>query len=287
MIAKVPEFIVNTIKPSEAGPGSADPEVAADLCGVAAAELSPANSKIGDDHYTALKVLAGNAKSDNGEAVVDAFLSRLGPDARNGTVELDGRIVPSFVTSSGDGYAYAVGPTVVIGYVIPSSTIAIGLDPAATQESAKGAYTRIIAAADGKPISDRFFPGTGTESYPLARGRYTTPGDPGWIYFKTDDFKGAIPMHCGIAPGGTMAGCDLIPVNSAPAGTNQTVVDGSSPAHYIHSDTTTFTRDVDVLTAGHRLENGPALCWMNYQCSVHCEVGEHNFVVNRQYGTLT
>ena len=54
-------------------------------------------------------------------------------------------------------------------------------------------------------------------------------------------------MHCGIAPGGTMAGCDLIPVNSAPAGTNQTIVDGSSPAHYIHSDTTTFNRDVEVL----------------------------------------
>ena len=156
-MAKVPEFIVNTIKPSEAGPGFADTEVAADLCGVAAAN----ESRELEDRRRSLhrpQGSAGNAKSDNGEAVVDAFLSRLGPDARNGTVELDGRIVPSFVTSSGDGYAYAVGPTVVIGYVIPLTTIAIGLDPAATQESAKGAYTRIIAAADGKPISDRILP---------------------------------------------------------------------------------------------------------------------------------
>ncbi len=93
-------------------------------------------------------------------------------------------------------------------------------------------------------------------------------------------------MHCGIAHDGTMAGCDLVPSNSAPAGTNQTVLDGSGPAHYIHSDTTTFTRDVDVLTEGHRLENGPAVCWMGYQGSVHCEIGEHGFTVNRQYGTL-
>ena len=59
------------------------------------------------------------------EAVVDAFLSRLGPDARNGTVELDGRIVPSFVTSSGDGYAYAVGPTVVFALARLRSSSAV------------------------------------------------------------------------------------------------------------------------------------------------------------------
>ena len=67
----------------------------------------------------------------------------------------------SFVTPTGEGYAYAAGPTAVIGYVVPSETIAHGLDPAATQESAKSAYTRIIAAVDGKPLPDSFFPGTG------------------------------------------------------------------------------------------------------------------------------
>jgi len=68
------------------------------------------------------------------------------------------RTVQSLMTSTGDGLAYAAGPAVVIGYVVPSATIARGLDPAATQESAKGAYTRIIAAADGKPLSGNFFP---------------------------------------------------------------------------------------------------------------------------------
>jgi hypothetical protein len=282
--ATVPEFIVNPIAPADAGPGSRD---TADLCGVAAAEFQPSNSTIGDDHYTAVKVFAGNAKSGNGEAFVDAFLSGLGADARNGTVTMEGRTVQAFWTSAGDGLAYAAGPTVVIGYVVPSNTIAPGMDPAATQESAKAAYSRIMAAADGKPLSQRFYPGTGTESYPLGRGRYTTPTDPGWVYFRTDDFKGATPIHCGIAPGGATAGCDMVPSDDdAPAGSNQTIVDGSAPAHYIRSDTTTFTRDVDVLTPGHRVENGSAVCWINYQRPVHCEVGTHGFVLDSRLGTL-
>ena len=52
-----------------------------------------------------------------------------------------------------------------------------------------------------------------------------------------------------------MAGCDVVDTH-APTGTNQTIVDGSGPAHYIYSDTTTFARDADVLAAGHRLETG-------------------------------
>lgn len=100
---------------------------------------------------------------------------------------MEGRSVQSFWMSGGDGMAYAAGPTVVIGYVVPANTIAYGLDPAATQESAKEAYIRVVSAADGKPLSDRLMPGTGSASYPLARGRYTTPADPGWLYFRTDD----------------------------------------------------------------------------------------------------
>ena len=42
-----------------------------------------------------------------------------------------------------------------------------------------------------------------------------------------------------------MAGCDFVP-DSAPEGTNQTIVD-SAGARYVHSDTPTFTRDVDAL----------------------------------------
>lgn len=200
---------------------------------------------------------------------------------------MEGRSVQSFWMSGGDGMSYAAGPTVVIGYVVPANTIANGLDPAATQESAKEAYIRVVSAADGKPLSDRLMPGTGSASYPLARGRYTTPADPGWLYFRTDDLKGAIPAHCGIAPGGALAGCDLVPSEDAPAGTNQTVVDGSDPARYTHSDAKTFTRDIDVLIPGHRLENGPAVCWLGYQGSIHCEIGEHGFTTNTQHATLT
>jgi hypothetical protein len=200
LLAKVPDYIVNTINSSDAGPGSA---ATADLCDVAAAELQPANATIGDDHYTALKVFAGTAKSGDGRAFVDAFISGLGADARNGTVTMDGRVVQSFWTSAGDGLAYAAGSTVVIGYVVPSSAVARGLDPAATQESAKEAYTKIIAVADGNPLSDTLFPGTGAESYPLRRGRYTTPTDPGLVYFKTDDVKGATPSTAGSPPAAT------------------------------------------------------------------------------------
>lgn len=284
LLTKVPEFSVKIVDPNTAGPGSAD---TADLCNVVAAEYKPASSTVGDDYYTALKAFAGTAKSGDGAAFVDAFLSDLGPDARNGTVEMDGRTVAAFVTPSGDGLAYSAGPSVVIGYVVASDSIAMGLDPAATQEPAKGAFTRLISRVDGMPLSDAFYPGTGPGSYPLGRGRYTTPDDPGWVYFRTTDAKGAVPVRCGIAPGGALAGCDLIPSDvSTSAGANQTVVDDSGPAHYIHSDTTTFSRDVDELRPGHRIVNGPALCWLGYQGVVHCQVGEHAFWLSHQGATL-
>ena len=82
-----------------------------------------------------------------------------------------------------------------------------------------------------------------------------------------------------------MAGCDVVDTH-APTGTNQTIVDGSGPAHYIYSDTTTFARDADVLAAGHRLENGPAVCWFGYQRKIHCEIGEHSFTTDGQFATF-
>jgi hypothetical protein len=47
LLARVPGYIVKTITPADAGPGSAD---TAELCGVAAAELQNASSKLRDDH---------------------------------------------------------------------------------------------------------------------------------------------------------------------------------------------------------------------------------------------
>ena len=42
----------------------------------------------------------------------------------------------------------------------------------------------------------------------------------------------------------------------APVGANQTVLEaGGLPAIYRHSDIASFTRDVDVLPEGYRLEN--------------------------------
>jgi len=274
-------FIVNAIDPADAGPGSVS---TADLCSVAAAAFQPSDGTIGGDRYTVLKVLVGTASDGDGDGFVDAFLTRLGPQARNGTVDLGGRVVDAFVTSAGDGYAYAAGPTVVIGYITPGHSY--GTSAATTQESAKIAYGKVIAAASGAPLPDDERPRYGPESYPLGTGNFTSPGDPGWIFFRSDDYKsGAASMHCGIAARGTAAGCDVVPSELAPRDTNQTVVDGNG-ARYIHSDTTTFTRDVDVLVEGHRLQNGPAVCWMGYQGSVHCEIGEHGFTVDHRYGTL-
>jgi hypothetical protein len=75
-----------------------------------------------------------------------------------------------------------------------------------------------------------------------------------------------------------LAGCDFVPAN-APEGTNQTIVDATG-ARYVHSDTPTFTRDVDALFAGERLENGAAACGATYQGAITCRIGEHRFVTN-------
>jgi hypothetical protein len=281
LVQRATGFTNIPIDPAATGPGA----TAAGLCGPAAAELQKANSTLGDRTFTSVKILVGEAESGDGGEFVETFLSGLGPDARNGTVEIDGRTVQAFWTAAGDGMAYATGPTVVVGYVVRSDSIAAGLDPASTQESAKEAFARIIAAANGTPLPANAIPRSTPASYPLARGRFSTPDDPGWTYFKTDEVKGAIPEHCGIAPGGAVAGCDAVP-DDAPSGMNQTVVDDSGPARYIRSDTTTFTRDVDALTQGHRLQSGPAVCWRGYQGTVRCEIGEHGFTTNFVNATL-
>ena len=228
----------------------------------------------------------GTVKSGNGDAFVDAFLSRVG-DTRNDTVTLGEHVVRYFNTPGGEGYAYADGPTVAIGYIPPPSE-----DLAITEVGVKEVFTRIVAAAAGTPIPAETKVTSGIESYPPGRGRYTTSDDPGWVLFKTDNPKG---KACGIGPDGSVAGCDFVPkrnvgsdgaASAAPSGVNQTVVDASAPARYTYSATPTFTRDVDVLVEGHRLDNGDATCGMGYQGTVRCVTGEHSFVVSSDYGTL-
>lgn len=217
------------------------------------------------------------ATLEDGEGYVDGLFSRLGPDARGGDVTLDGKPVQYINVPGGPtGYAYGAGQTVVVGYVKappgpPSSNYGA--------LAARDAYTRILAIATGSPLPDIPPPANGLDQWPLARGHFTTPTDPGWVYFRTPTEKAGVDSYsCGIAPGGGLAGCDFVP-DSAPEGTNQTIVDASG-ARYVHSETATFTRDVDALPAGERLENGPAACGSTYQGAVTCRIGDHKFVTN-------
>jgi hypothetical protein len=274
-------FLVKEICASDAGPGLAGREAVAALSDLTAAEITDTSSS---PDLVVLKALVGQAESGDAGAFVDAFLSRVG-ETRDDTVTLDGRTVRYFNIPGGEGYAYADGPTVVIGFISPTPP---GIDQASRQEPAKMLFTRVMAAATGRPIpvesNDRVH--SGIEGYSPGRGRYTTPEDPGWVFFKTESIKGTPSSFCGIGPGGNLAGCDLVPGKDVPAGMNQTVVDASAPARYTHSDTPTFTRDVDALLEGHRLDNGAASCGRGYQGTIHCVVGDHSFVVSPDYGVL-
>jgi hypothetical protein len=275
-------FLVKEICASEVGPALAGRDAVAGLSDLAAAEVAESYSS---PDRVVLKALVGQAESGNANAFVQGFLSRVG-ETRNDTVTLDGRTVRYFNTPGAEGYAYAEGSTVFIGYIPPTPA---GYELAPAQEGAKELFTRIVLAATGAPIpaDDLTHPKTGgIDSYSPGRGRYTTPDDPGWVFFKTESIKEGPSHYCGISPGGNVAGCDLVPRKDVPAGMNQTVVEAGSPAHYVRSDTPTFTRDVDVLLEGHRLDNGAASCGRGYQGTIHCVIGEHHFVVSTDYGIL-
>ncbi len=124
----------------------------------------------------------------------------------------------------------------------------------------------------------------------MAQGNFTSPGDPGWIFFK---FIDADPdgIGCGIGPDGTV-GCDTVPINTPepgdcgddrcpviPPGANQTIAGPQQPVEYVQSDTLTFTRDVDDLPEGHRLVNGDAWCAVGFQGSVSCTSGVKKFTL--------
>lgn len=131
------------------------------------------------------------------------------------------------------------------------------------------------ATAEPRPGLD------GTDEYPITQGNYTTTDDFYWVFFQTPD-----GWHCGIGPNGGPVGCDVVPLD-APAGTDQTVVNSWGPAEYRQSDTTTFTRDVDVLPAGQRLVNMGASCAVSHQGTVTCRTyGQHGFTISSVYGEL-
>ena len=268
------DLSVVPICPADIGPGFADPKPTAQFSTLAAGEVT--DTSIAPD-LVALDVLVGTLEKGGGEAYVDGLFARLGPEADGGTVTLDGKVVRYINVPGGPaGYAYGAGPTVVIGYVKappgpPSSNYGA--------LAARQAYTHILGIATGAPLPDIPPPANNLDQWPLARGNFTTPTDPGWIYFRTPlEKEGVYSYSCGIAPGGTLAGCDFVP-ETAPEGTNQTIVD-SAGARYIHSETPTFTRQVDALPAGERLETGPAACGSTYQGAVTCRIGDHKFGTN-------
>ncbi len=93
---------------------------------MAAGEVTDTSVSIGNNRtgLLVLRVLVGTLKSGSGEKFVDAFLSRLGPDARNGTIRIVGHEVPYFSLPDGRrGYAYGEGSTVVIGFIRDASDI--------------------------------------------------------------------------------------------------------------------------------------------------------------------
>lgn len=145
-------------------------------------------------------------------------------------------------------------------------------------------------------------------SGPVAQGNFTTPADPGWVFFKPQGFGG---KGCGIGPDGTV-GCDIVPGRWAdgtpvqegqagppgyysceglrcplpPAGTNQTVAGPQAPGQYIQSAAATFTRNVDTLPTGYRLVNGNASCRLSEQATLSCTTGNNGFILNATYGIL-
>lgn len=167
------------------------------------------------------------------------------------------------------------------------------------------------ATCDPVPSAENSCAGQPPQTWPLAQGNFTSPGDPGWVFFKPlfsqadatgpkADSARAGQYGCGIGPDGTI-GCDHVPSDPwngtgpgcgdlrcppPPPGTNQTVVSPQQPAQYVRSDTPTFTRDVDDLPEGHRLVNGDAWCAVGYQGSLTCYSGANGFTLAWWGGVL-
>jgi len=277
-------FAPTPICATDVGPGLRAMNLDQHFGTVTAAEVTQTNVWVSPTQHgqLLLGVLVGTLASGGGADFVASYVQSLGPDAAHGTVALDGRTVDYLDVPGGPrGYAYGEGSTVAIGFV-RSPLGAESHDIAAS--SARQVYTRVLAKAFGVTLPELPQPDDGLDQWPLARGSFTTPTDAGWMYFRTPTEKaGVTAYHCGIAPGGVIAGCDYVP-GDAPAGTNQTIVDAAG-ARYIHSDEATFTRDVDALPAGERLESGSAACGTTYQGGVTCRLGAHKFVVSG-YGYL-
>lgn len=121
------------------------------------------------------------------------------------------------------------------------------------------------------------------DTFPSAegQGRYSAPEGFYGLYFRTPDGR-----HCGILPNRGPVGCDAAP-EDAPEDSNQTFVEAGHPASYRYSGTRSFTRDVDVLPVGYRLENWGASCGVVDESTVVCKTsGRHGFSLTPATGVL-
>lgn len=167
------------------------------------------------------------------------------------------------------------------------------------------------ATCDPVPSAANTCAGQPPQTWPLAQGNFTSPGDPGWVFFKPffhqagatgpkADGSRAAQYGCGIGPDGTI-GCDHVPSDPwggagpgcgdlscppPPPGANQTVVGPQQPAEYVQSNAPTFTRAVDDLPEGHRLANGDGWCAVGYQGSLTCVSGSNGFTLAWWGGVL-
>ncbi|WP_328393986.1 hypothetical protein [Nocardia sp. NBC_00416] len=108
-----------------------------------------------------------------------------------------------------------------------------------------------------------------------------TPDHDATVFFRTPDGR-----NCAIYLDG-LSGCDAVPID-APAGTNQVRVSGTEPAHYVASETPTFTYsgEAKVLPEGHKVALEYTTCGVGFQGTVTCEILEHGFTIAATYGVL-
>ena len=131
MFAGIAPFTVELICPADVDPAFAGPQFRA----VAAGDITQNGGPV-------LKVLAGELKSGSGDDFVQKFLSNLSTLAAPGRTvasepkQVGGRQVTYFnVPVAAEGYAYAVGPTVVIAFDTAGGSHA---------EAAKEAFAKVL-----------------------------------------------------------------------------------------------------------------------------------------------
>lgn len=147
--------------------------------------------------------------------------------------------------------------------------------------SGLGAVVLLAAPASAAPPADIDAPPADIDAYPLADGDFTTPEDYGWVFFITPDGRA-----CGIGPNGGPVGCDAVAAD-APPGVNQTWAMSWGPAQYRYSDTASFTRVVDMLPVGERVESLGGACAVTSPDTVRCETyGNHGFTLSADQGVF-